>query len=79
MPEACGCYVEGGKLTMQCPFHKRREQLIVNRTALYLESKVRQLFSDTHLREMEDKIVDAVRRVRDAQQTQTKGETKNAK
>lgn len=79
MPDACGCYVDKGKLTMQCEYHKRREKLIVNRAGIYLESRIRQVFSDTYLREMEDKVLEEVRKLRDADKSQTKGETKNAK
>ena len=65
MPDACGCILEKGKLTYECEYHKKRDKLVKNRTTLFLEAKIRGIFSSTHLREIEDEIITVVRNIRE--------------
>jgi hypothetical protein len=62
--ENCGCYVRGGKLDIQCLYHKRRDKLLQERFALYLQARIRKVFSKTHLRELEAEVFEEVRKLR---------------
>ena len=60
----CGCTLAKNKIVTQCDYHKERDVLIQNRTSLFLESRIKLLFAETHLREMEDKIRKEIKRLR---------------
>lgn len=64
--EPCGCYVRQGQLDIECEFHKRRRKLFVNRALLFVRARVSNLFAETHLKEMEVKVLKEIEAVQDA-------------
>ena len=65
-PEPCGCYVRKGVLDIECEFHKQKRVQIQSRTAQYLAAKVSAIFGETHLRELEERVLNEIHAVQNA-------------